>query len=796
MASIPAFAQEKLEIEKIRKTLAVYLSTPTGIQEIERLEPAINSDSILLRLNRSAEMMHLLNASQTPPIETLYEVTPALEKSRIERFVIDGSTLYQIGRWAESARKLRSFFSQHRETATQLWSIAEALIPLKQLEQQIQQVVDEKGDVHSDASPELQRINRQIQSRKQNARSILQRILREGRESGMISDEDATLRGGRLVIPVRSEYKRKIKGFIHDSSATGQTVYIEPVEVFENNNEIRELESDRKAEIERLLRELTGHVGQHAAAMKNNLALVGQLDACYACARLGMRWDGTIPEITNDGSVALASCRNPLLLLKFSNFKEGKKHVVPLNIEMSVDEKGIIITGPNAGGKSVTLKTFGLAIILTQYGIPIPAQEGARIPPATGLYIDMGDEQSIENDLSTFSSRLTWMKDVLKNAKPGSWVLIDEAGSGTDPDEGTALVQSLLEILSEQGVRSIITTHHGTLKIFAHNTVGWSNASMEFDQESLSPTYFFKKGIPGSSYAFEIADRLHLPGELTRRARKRIGEGKNKLESLILSLEEDSQELQNQRDKISREKHSLEKSKKELDTRLENIQQEREKIRDNAVEEAEALLKDANRKIEEAIRSASRNDKEELKQKRKEVQKVDSKVREQKKQQKKARKQTKSPLRPPEVGDKVRLIDSNTPGELLEIHGNKATVDINGLRLKTGYSNIEVSASSGHEKKGKQIGIRVNRQHSEDTRPFSGRIDIRGKRGEEAIREVTRFVDEGLSRGIQQLTIIHGRGDGILRKLVHEYLQSRPDVKGFEAAPVEEGGDGCTYVYM
>lgn len=788
------FALNKLDFDKIREILRVYLSTPTGERRIRELNPSGDTGMVLRRLDHAAEMMQLLISSESPPLETLYDISEALSKSRIERFVLDGQTLSQVGRWAESTRKMRTFFSRHSETCGNLWEIARSLVPVKELEQHIRRIIDEKGEFRSDASPELARINQRILTQKQAARSVLQRILRQGKESGMTGDDEATLRGGRLVIPVKTEYKRKIQGFIHDTSATGQTVYIEPVEVFEKNNEIRELAAAWKREADRLLRELTQQVGKHADILTQNSLTIGQIDACYAAARLGMRWNGVIPEISDDGSLLLKECRNPLLLLKYEKLSNALEYVVPLDLDMESDEKGIVITGPNAGGKSVALKTFGLNVVLAQCGIPIPAQEGAIIPCIAGLHIDMGDEQSIDNDLSTFSSRLTWMKQVLLHAEPQSWILIDEAGSGTDPDEGTALVQAFLEILSEKGIRSIVTTHHGALKIFAHETAGWTNASMEFDQKTLSPTYRFQKGIPGSSYAFEIADRLDVPSELTRRARQWVGASKNKLESLIVSLEQQSQQLQNQKDEIEQQERSWKKSKEELDKRLERVNEERDEIRNRAIKEAEELLQNANRRIEDAIRAASEQDKEKLREKRKEVEQLGVKV--QKKHKKQQRRKAATQKKAPEIGDPVRLMDSNSTGELVEVSGKKATVNVNGLRVKTQFDNLERSDRAPSPKKAtgyKLTGFGIG---SDEIRPFSGSLDIRGKRGEDAVQEVTRYVDEGLSRGMEQLAIIHGKGNGILRKLVHNHLAARPDVRHFETAPIEEGGDGCTYVYL
>lgn len=797
--SLPDFALIKLEFEKIREVLAGYLSTPAGEELVQKLHPESDELDIRRRLKETAEMLHLISASESPPLQTLHEVAESLSRATVERFVLDGRALAHIGKWLESARVLRSFFARHKDTATRLWIIAGGLIPDKELEQHIASVVDDKGEIMPNASPELSRISKRMASQRQAARTMLQRILSKGKEAGMTSEEEATLRNGRLVIPVKSEYKRKIKGFIHDTSATGQTVYIEPVEVFERNNEIRELESAWNREVERLLRELTALVGQKSGILVQNRIRIGQIDLIHAGARLGMRWDGIIPEVSGDGSLVLRACRNPLLLLKFKKHADGLKHVVPLNLILDSGEKGVIITGPNAGGKSVTLKTVGLAITLAQCGIPLPAQEGARLPAIGRVYVDMGDEQSIDNDLSTFSSRLTWMKQVLTHAEAGDWILMDEAGSGTDPDEGTALVQAFLEILSGKDVRSIITTHHGALKVFAHETPGWSNASMEFDQKSLSPTYRFQKGVPGSSYAFEIAERLELPPELTMRAREWVGTSKNRMESLIISLEQESQRLQSERAEIKRQQSSWRESKQELEKRLSLIRDERDSIRTKAMEEADELLRDVNRKIEEAIRAAAEKDKEQLKQKRSEIEKLDSDItrKRQRGQRQQRRKKTKpDDAVPPREGDAVRLIDSNSIGELVEVSGKQATVELNGLRIKTRYDNLVRSGRTPEKRSPAGYRLTSADRGSDRVRAFSGSLDVRGKRGNEAVQEVMRFVDEGLSRGVQQLSIIHGKGDGILRKLVHEHLASRSDVNHYESAPIQEGGDGCTYVHL
>ncbi|MDI6402791.1 Smr/MutS family protein, partial [Balneolaceae bacterium ANBcel3] len=443
------------------------------------------------------------------------------------------------------------------------------------------------------------------------------------------------------------------------------------------------------------------------------------------------------------------------------------------------------------------LKTVGLLTVLTQCGIPVPADEGAIIPLTKGIFVDMGDEQSIESDLSTFSSRLHWMKTTLERAQENSLVLVDEAGSGTDPDEGTALTTAFLEILSEKKTRCLITTHHGLLKLFAHEAPGWQNASMEFDQTTLSPTYRFKKGIPGSSYAFEIAERLGLPEILTQKARKQVGTGKNKLDSLILSLEKESQQLRSQISDLRKKDQIREKIKQDLEQRLQQIREQKEDIHSKAMKEAESIISQANKKIEQAIRAAVEQDKEAVKAKRKEIADYESslKKKQEKRRSRKQRKKQPASKQKPVPGDAVKLLDSHSTGELLDVKGSSATVLINGLRIKTKYQNL-VLTSKVPQRPAPSISYKVTTSYGDHARPFSGRLDVRGKRGEEAMREVVPFVDEALTRGIQHISIVHGKGDGILKKLIHEHLASRKDIKHFEAAPVDEGGDGCTYIYL
>lgn len=797
MDVLPLFATDKLEFEKIKSLLVREAFTADGKAMLEQRKPSIEKTLVHKRLTEASEWMHLLSSSEVPPFQELDDIHDALAHAVIERAILDGRLLQKILKWLETSRLLRLFFSRQDERAPLLWESATGLTPLKALEREISRAIEDDGTLKPDASPGLSRISRRILSLKESARLILARLLKQAKGADMAVGDEPTLRDGRLVIPIKSEFKRKIKGFIHDTSATGQTVFLEPVEVFEINNEIREMEAAWKREAERILQNLTQQTGAVASQIHNNCKIIANLDAGHAIVRAAQRWNGTIPQCTSGNILSLKACYHPLLLLKHKNIREAQKSVVPMTLEMGPEEKGIIISGPNAGGKSVALKTVGLAFLCTQYGIPIPAEEGAVLPVVKGIYIDMGDEQSIDNDLSTFSSRLSWMKQLLRQVEKGSLVLMDEAGGGTDPDEGTALAESFLELLSEKEVRCLVTTHHGNLKVFAHEKEGWENASMEFDQERLIPTYRFQKGIPGSSYAFEIAERLALPERLTQRARERVGLAKNQMESLLLSLEQTSQERQKALIEIRKEEQSLKQKKDAWEKKLSGIIEERDLIRKRALGEAETLLQDANRKIEEAIRAASEKEKKELQAKRKEVETLSSSVKSKVKRKKiKEIKKRGINREKPVTGSFVRLLDSNTTGELVEVSGKQATVLINGLRVKTKYDNLVVSDTPPYESYTRVTSSFVSGRNSPARPVFSATLSVRGMRGRDALEKTIRFIDEGLLRNMKHLTIVHGKGDGILRKLIHEHLASRKEVKHFETAPVQEGGEGCTYIKL
>lgn len=807
MRIYPENTAEKLGFDFLREATIEKTRSDVGREFLEALTPSSDWDVVEVRLRRTAEGMKILRIGDPLPHDEMPDVRPALKRARPEGSLLDPLSLLHIGKILVGARRVKQYFQQRNELYPAWNDLCEGIIPLKQLEEEIFRILTDHGNIKDSASPELQSIRRNLNARRNDLRSTLNKLLRQASKDGYLSEQEPTIRGGRMVLAVRAEHKRKISGFIHDTSSTGQTVYLEPVEALHINNDIRQLENDETREIERLLRILTAKVRTSISEVGTNATLLGEVDAGMAIARLSDDLNGTIPELTPDaylpasedkknrkrlGTVKLVKAYNPHLLLK--SLKAGNvSSVVPLDLEMTLDELCLIITGPNAGGKSVALKTLGLHAIMIQSGFAVPLKEGSKMPVFGSMYVDMGDEQSIENDLSTFSSRLTWMRKTAVQADWQSLVLIDEAGTGTDPEEGVALYQAMLEDLISRNCLTAVTTHHGNLKVFAHNHPNAVNGSMEFDQTHLSPTYRFRKGLPGSSYAFEIAQRIGVPATLLTYARTLIGDRRNRLEHLIADLEKNTQAAELARAELEKQLTDTRKLIREYEQKSESILKERDKIREKALIEARNIMQGANKRVEEAVRKIAEEKagKKEVRQIRKELESAQAEV-----VGELADLEEKDIPKvlgtPPVVGDSVKMLDGNTTGELVEISGNQAVVLTNGLRLKTKYKNL-VKVELPKKKKELTRVVVLNSGNDDDVvRTVSSSVDLRGKRGDEAINELTYYLDRAISSGLGQVEIIHGKGDGILRKLVHNYLRDRREVREFNLAPWEQGGPGCT----
>lgn len=792
MIFYPENVFHKLGFDLVLEKALTYTRTIYGFEELQQTQPENHPTQIEFNLTLTKEWMMMLQVEDGFNIEANHDIRDAIEHAQIINALLQPKDLLAIAQTCAQFRILRLFVERRKESYPLSWSILERLESLKKIEDFVNQAINEFGEVKDSASPELRRIRNSLSGKRSQIRASLQKFLRVAQKEGASTDEGVTLRSGRMVIPIKAEYKRQFSGFVHDVSSTGQTVYFEPAETLHLNNDIRQLEAEEAREIEKILRVITEQIRPFTASIENNILLLAQADVWQAKARLSNYLNGTIAQLSTQQNIQLTEARNPNLLIKH----EGKKDtVVPLSVSLSSDELLLMITGPNAGGKSVAMKTLGLCVLMNQTGFAIPAKEPIQLPVFNGLFVDLGDDQSVENDLSTFSSRLVWIRETLKQLSSKAFILVDEAGAGTDPDEGSSLYQAFFETVMENNARIVVTTHHGRLKVFAHENTHAMNGSMEFDQVELQPTYRFQKGIPGSSYAFEIAGRLELPYAVISKARQLLGEKSDAMELLINDLEKEHHAIRELRDALRIKEIQTEKLKAEYEERNASIRQQREELKTKAIQEARAIITEANKRVERLVEEIRKNnaDKETIKSVRKDLEILKKDVT--KKVQRSQENQTPASYETPEIGDYVNIVSSGGFGTLIQIQGKKATIDCNGLRVIAKLADL-AKAVKPKEKKNKQPSIIISTSADEvpDLRAVSFRLDVRGKRIEEVDTDLIPFLDKTWISGLHEIEIIHGKGTGALRKYIRERLQADDRISKIVDASWEIGGPGCTIV--
>lgn len=587
----------KLEFEKVRQRVMRYASSEPGREALGRMRVQTSLPDIRNTLAMVSEMKRLLEQEEPLPLDGVHAVHEAVGKAAVDGMTLHPRVLLHIALTLKAARLVRSFAQRRKEDFPRIWEIAEPLHTDKVLEFNIEHAIDETGAVRADASRELLTIRRAIADRYEELRKRLAGILRNVAELGFSQDEIITTREGRMVIPVKSEHRNRVPGFIHSASSSGATVFIEPTETLELNNDIRGLQFQEQREIEKILKALTVQVGGQREPLQRNIWMLADLDAFQARARYSIETLGIEPVLTDGGSLHLVQARHPLLLLA-----HGRTGTVPLDLDVGGEWTTLLISGPNAGGKSVAMKCAGLLVLMAQAGLHIPAGEGTALRVFRTCFVDIGDEQSIENDLSTFSSHLASLKTIAAEADSQSLVLIDEIGAGTDPAEGGAFAAALLEELTRRGAVSIATTHQGSLKVFAHETPGVANGAMEFDQQSLTPTYRFRAGIPGSSYALAMASRMGFPAAIMDRSRAILGSKHAKLDALITELEASAQAARKELEEATAEKRQLDGLVHDYEEKIGKLSADIRELKRKAVEEAGAIVGRANALIEKSIR--------------------------------------------------------------------------------------------------------------------------------------------------------------------------------------------------
>ena len=827
MDTYPDALEEKLGFDVIRDRLEGMVNTPMGKERLDGMQPARTLDWLRTELTRVEELQAAFQYGDAVPLSNLYDLRDALRRAAPEEAFVDPADLKAVRLTIITLRRLKTYFEKRDRDYPTLANAVARITPLPDLEEHVESIIGEDTSIRDDASPELRRLRQQIRAKERQLRNTLDEALRGAIKQGYATEDQATIRGGRMVIPVRAEAKGKVDGFVHDTSASGQTVYIEPAACLELNNEVRELKSAEQNEIERILREVTTHIRRESDVLETNLTAAGQFDLLQAKARLANRLDAVVPKLNDEGRIELHEGRNPVLQLHFQSLKEAEdttgratgdpdsrrdREVVPLDLQLGADFCTLVITGPNAGGKTVSMKSVGLFALMLSYGLPIPVAPHSSFPLFDEIMVDIGDEQSIEEDLSTFSSHVSNLRHMLAEAGENTLILIDEAGTGTDPDEGGALAQAVLERLHAAGARTIATTHHGTLKVYAHETEGVENGSMEFDQGTLRPTYRYQEGVPGSSYAFEIAQRMGLDEGLLERARTLAGEQKTAMENLISNFEKRTQELEDELYDARKAREKAEEEQQRHEGKRRKLEKERETFRQQALEEAERIVENANARVEQTIKEikeaeAASGATKEAREKLDEYKEDLAEDREAaataasapvEKDEPEAPEDTNGrpkgdPDAPIHEGDRVLVDNGSTEMEVQEVDDREAVVIMGSMHMRVELDRLTKVGDPTREEAPQPTTSGDSTMAALKASPS---IDVRGQRVDEARQSVQHFLDDAIAAGLDTVEVLHGKGTGALREALHDLLRERSDISDYGKAPIEEGGAGVTKVTL
>ncbi len=770
----------KLEFDKIKQHILSFATSQIGIELIENLSPYTNKSIIERELKLTVEMKDLLAYDDPFPIDGIKDIRIALRRCEIEESFLTPSDFLDIKSVLTASRLIREYLNKRAQKYPNLWELARNIFVNRVLEYNIEEIIDETGNVKDNASPELRQIREEILRKQDYVRKRLYAILKQISEKDYTQDDIIPQRDGRLVIPIKVEHKRHVPGVVHGTSSTGLTVFIEPAEIVELNNEILQLQFQEQKEIERILRELTNKVRENLQYLQTNINILAKLDFIYAKAKFALQIDGYAPEISDDGPIVLNSAYHPILLLR-----HGRNKVVPLDFKLGDSSSVLVISGPNSGGKTVALKTVGLLTIMTQAGIPVPLKESSKLRIFKKVFIDIGDEQSVEKDLSSFGSHIKNLKKIISEADNKTLVLLDELGSGTDPAEGGALGIAIIEKLKAKGSSVIVTTHNSTIKFYAYNNPEIECGAMEFDHQTLAPTYRLRIGVPGSSYAFEIAKRLGLDEEIINSAKKNLNEHQVKAEEILSRLEALEVEYRKLVNELKEKDEKLNKMISEYKQKLAEVEREKKKAKKEAFAELREIAENARAKIEEAIRKIKETEasKESIKHAHKVAEQINKQFHELSKQLE----EQKDEIIELKPGDLVKMRDGTQIGEVLQVDGSNVVVAFGAVKMLLKTDVLEKVEQKEAKKLTSAIDLFA---------PVSTKIDVRGMRADEAISAIDKFIDTSFLYRLKRIEIIHGKGTGKLKKEIAEFLKRHPNVKSFRSGSWEEGGDGVTIVEL
>lgn len=789
----------KLGFDQIREILKQECLSTLGQAYVEKVRFTNDFDLITKLLRQTADFKKILEQEALFPSQNYIDVTPYFSSVRVEGSFLEPSSFFEIKISLKTITRCLEFFEDTGDVFPALNELTAGIHLDRSIYKRLDEIIDDKGNLRDNASSELQEIRRKILAEQIKLRKELDRILNALKREGY-ADEDVsiTIRNGRMVVPVIAEHKRKVKGFIHDESATGHTVFIEPTQIFDINNEIQELEYQERREIIRILTALTDFLRPFLPELKKAYVFLGLIDFIRAKAKFALMVGGTFPQFQKQQLIHWRQAKHPLLYL---SHKKNGKSIVPLNLKLNPNERILIISGPNAGGKSVTLKTVGLVQYMLQSGILPTVEEGSVVGIFNDVFIDIGDEQSIENDLSTYSSHLSNMKYFLSFAGKKTLVLIDEFGTGTEPQFGAAIAESVLERLNNLKVFGVITTHYANLKAMAEKTEGIVNGSMVFDMEKLEPLYQLEIGKPGSSFALEIAQKIGLPKDLLESAKGKLDVAQIDFEKLNKDLELEKSKFRNKNENIfSKEKHLDEQIKKYTELKS-FVDTHQKRLINEAKEKAKQLVYETNQKIENTIRQIkeSNAEKETTKTVREDLKKFsENKLEPEYISEPKVT--SEEPLTGPiKEGDYVMVRGSGAYGKVVAIKEKDVEILVGSLKSNVKLNRLEkvtrkefrqhVGEEETYEARG---GINLGKKMAE----FTSNIDLRGKRGEEALGEVDSLIDTALIFGVSEVRIVHGKGDGILRTLIRNHLKNYKQVLSMQDEHADRGGAGVTIVKL
>lgn len=780
-----------LEYHKLTNIVSGYAASEPGRAVIQALLPARDISTAQALLQETGEFTRILQIGETPPLGGIPDVGAVIGKLNVRATMLAPLELLSTAQMLAAGRRVKSFFQHFEAKATSsrpaapvLCSKAARIPLLKHVEDAVTSAIDEKAEVKDSASPELRKIRKQLARMREDILSRMNGILQDSGFQKIIQESVITIRDDRYVLPLKPNFRQGLQGVVHGQSGSRSTLFVEPLAVLEQNNRLAELRMEEQEETERILRELSSVLAQEAEGIVTTREVLADIDAIYARARFGIEYDGSVPAITNDGSIKLRAARHPLLVEKTKNLGSART-VTPNTIELSEQQRALIISGPNAGGKTVVLKTMGLLALMAQSGIPVTAGEGSELPCFSSMFADIGDEQSLEQDLSTFSSHISQIAEIIRTAEKSSLVLLDELGAGTDPGEGAALAAAVLERLIASGAVTFVTTHHNALKLFGSQTDGALNAAMEFDLQTLKPTYRLMTGRPGRSYGLDMASRFGLPEEVVQKARARIGEDDTRLDDLLKQVEIETSLLISERDKLKELLTSAEKDRADAATRLKEAHEEARSIKSKAKQETRDTVATIRQRLRDLSREAVR-DRSELKATATEIESLAAKLNPAERVVQVAAGQTHEYRR----GERARMLSVNKIGTVLSFERGMVELELGNKTIKLSAHEIEpVDAVSRKDKVSATPGWGAELTEHEAA---PDRLHLLGFRVEEGLAELDRFIDRARIDGLRYVTIIHGLGTGALKKAVIDFLKNHPLVAGIRPGEAAEGGAGVT----